>query len=51
VLDFIAGCLEDFIKGGSKAAVLETLPSPIIRNRKVIDSRETGINKLVDWSS
>jgi hypothetical protein len=48
VLEFIIGCLEDFIGGGSKAAFLETLSSPIIKNRKVMDNRETKINKLVD---
>jgi hypothetical protein len=48
VLEFVAGCLEDFIGGGSKAAFLETLSGPIMRNRKVMDSRETGINKPVD---
>jgi hypothetical protein len=48
VLEFIIGYLEDFIGGGSKATFLETLSGPIIRNRKVIDSRETRINKLVN---
>lgn len=48
VLDFAAGCLEDFIGGGSKAAFLEAFPGPMMRNRQVMDSRETGINKLVD---
>jgi hypothetical protein len=48
VLKFIIGYLKDFIKGGSKATFLKTLSSPIIRNRKVINNRETRINKLVD---
>jgi hypothetical protein len=48
VLKFIIGYLKDFIRGGFKAAFLETLSSPIIRNRKVIDNRETRINKLVN---
>jgi hypothetical protein len=48
VLKFIIGYLKDFIKGGFKAAFLETLFSPIIKNKKVIDNKETKINKLVD---
>jgi hypothetical protein len=48
VLKFIIGYLKDFIKGGFKAAFLETLSSSIIRNRKVINNRETRINKLID---
>jgi hypothetical protein len=48
VLEFIIDYLEDFIGGGFKATFLETLSSSIIRNRKVMNSRETRINKLVD---
>jgi hypothetical protein len=48
VLKFIIGYLKDFIRGGFKATFLETFFSLIIRNKKVIDSRETKINKLVD---
>jgi hypothetical protein len=48
VLEFIVDYLKDFIKGGSKATFLETLSSPIIKNRKVINNRETKINKLVN---
>jgi hypothetical protein len=48
VLKFIIGYLKDFIKGGSKATFLETLFSPIIKNKKVIDNRETKINKLIN---
>jgi hypothetical protein len=48
VLKFIIGYLEDFIRGGFKATFLETLFSSIIRNKKVINNKETKINKLVD---
>jgi hypothetical protein len=48
VLKFIIGYLKDFIKSGFKAIFLETLFNPIIRNRKVINNKETKINKLVD---
>jgi hypothetical protein len=48
VLEFIIGYLKDFIGGGSKAIFLKTFSSLIIRNKKVINNRETKINKLVD---
>jgi hypothetical protein len=48
VLKFIIGYLKDFIKGGFKVTFLETLFSSIIKNKKVINNRETKINKLVN---
>jgi hypothetical protein len=48
VLKFIIGYLKDFIKGGFKATFLKTFFSPIIKNKKIIDNKETKINKLVD---
>jgi hypothetical protein len=48
VLKFIISYLKDFIKGGSKATFLKTLSSFIIKNKKVINNKETKINKLVD---
>jgi hypothetical protein len=48
VLKFIISYLKDFIKGGFKVTFLETLFNLIIRNKKVINNRETKINKLID---